>query len=63
MTLFIDVAKILKDKGMDEVLIIGGGIIPDQDIPKLKKEGISAIFGPGTPCKEIVEYINKNVKR
>ena len=62
MTLFVDVAHLLKEKDMDDVLIIGGGIIPEQDIPKLKKEGISAIFGPGTPAEDIVSYINENVK-
>jgi methylmalonyl-CoA mutase C-terminal domain/subunit len=62
MTLFVDVAVLLKKKGMDDVLIIGGGIIPDEDVPKLKKEGISAVFGPGTPCEDIVSYIKKNVK-
>ena len=63
MTLFVDVAKLLKDKGMDDVLVVGGGIIPEGDVPKLKKEGISGIFGPGTPCEEIVDFIKKNVKR
>ena len=63
MTLFIDVANLLKEKGMDDVLIVGGGIIPEDDIPKLKKAGISGVFGPGTPCEDIVDYIKKNVKR
>jgi methylmalonyl-CoA mutase, C-terminal domain len=63
MTLFVDVAKLLKMNGLDEVLIIGGGIIPVEDVPKLQKEGIAAVFGPGTPTEKIVEYIIKNVKR
>jgi len=63
MTLFVDVAKLLKNKGLEDVLVIGGGIIPEEDIPKLKKEGISAVFGPGTPCEQIVDFINKNVKK
>ena len=63
MTLFVDVAKLLKKKGMSNVLIVGGGIIPEEDVPKLKKEGFSAVFGPGTPCDEIADYIKKNVKR
>ncbi len=62
MTLFVDVAKLLKQKDMEDVLVIGGGIIPEEDIPKLKKQGISAVFGPGTPCDKIVDYIKKNVK-
>lgn len=63
MTLFVDVARLLKKKDMADVLIIGGGIIPEEDISKLKKEGISAVFGPGTPCDDIVDYIKKNVKK
>jgi len=63
MTLFIDVANLLKEKGMSNILIVGGGIIPEDDIPKLKKAGISGVFGPGTPCDDIVDYIKKNVKR
>jgi len=63
MTLFVDVARLLKKKGMDDVIIVGGGIIPEQDVPKLKKEGITGVFGPGTHCDEIVAFIKKNVKR
>ncbi|HDQ15624.1 MAG TPA: cobalamin B12-binding domain-containing protein [Bacteroidetes bacterium] len=63
MTLFVDVARLLKEKDMSDVLIIGGGIIPEEDVPKLKKEGIKGVFGPGTPCDEIVEFIKKNVKK
>ncbi len=63
MTLFVDVAQMLKKKGMHDVLVLGGGIIPKEDIPKLKKEGIAGVFGPGTTCDEIVEFIKKNVKR
>jgi len=62
MTLFIDVAKMLKEKHIDDVLIIGGGIIPEEDVPALKKAGIAEIFGPGTPVEDIVKYIQKNVK-
>jgi methylmalonyl-CoA mutase C-terminal domain/subunit len=63
MTLFIDVAQLLKKKGIEDVIIVGGGIIPEDDIPKLKKEGITGVFGPGTHCDEIVDFIKKNVKR
>ena len=63
MTLFVDVAKLLKKKGMDDVLVVGGGIIPEEDIPKLRKKGIKGVFGPGTPCDEIVDFIKKNVKK
>ena len=63
MTLFMDVTKLLKEKGLDDVLVIGGGIIPEQDIPKLKKVGVSGVFGPGTHCDDIVDFIRKNVKK
>jgi len=63
MTLFVDVAELLKEKHMQDVLIIGGGIIPQEEVPRLKKAGISEVFGPGTPVEDIVSYIKKNVKR
>ncbi len=63
MTLFIDVAKLMKTQELTDVLLIGGGIIPQEDIPALKKAGINEIFGPGTPVDDIVCYIQKNVKR
>ena len=63
MTLFVDVAELLTKKQMQDVLLIGGGIIPQEDIPRLKKAGIAEVFGPGTPVEEIVTYIKKNVKR
>ena len=63
MTLFVDVARLMKKKGLDDVLIVGGGIIPDKDISKLKKEGITGIFGPGTHCDDIIDFIKKNVER
>jgi methylmalonyl-CoA mutase, C-terminal domain len=63
MTLFVDVAVSMKKKQMEDVLIIGGGIIPQEDVPGLKKAGIAEVFGPGTPVEEIVNYIKKNVKR
>ena len=63
MTLFVDVTKLFKEKGVDDVLVVGGGIIPEGDIPKLKKAGIAGVFGPGTRCDDIVNFIKKNVKR
>jgi methylmalonyl-CoA mutase, C-terminal domain len=63
MTLFRDVTKLLKEKGMGDVLVVGGGIIPEEDVPALKKAGIAGCFGPGTTCEEIVEFIKKNVKK
>ena len=63
MTLFVDVTQLLKEKGLKDILVIGGGIIPEEDAPKLKKAGIIGIFGPGTHCDDIVNFIKKNVKR
>ena len=63
MTLFVDVATLLHEKKMDDVLLVGGGIIPKKDVPALKKAGVAAVFGPGTRVEDIVTYINKNVKR
>jgi methylmalonyl-CoA mutase, C-terminal domain len=63
MTLFRDVTKLLKEKEMSDVLVVGGGIIPEEDVPALKKAGVAGCFGPGTTCEEIVEFIKKNVKK
>ena len=60
--LFPKIMKLLKKEGIDDVLVVGGGIIPEDDVIELKKAGIAAIFGPGTPLDEIVEYIKANVK-
>jgi len=63
MTLFTDVAELLKEKGLDDILLIGGGIIPEEDREALKQAGIAEIFGPGTSTDEIVEFIIQNVKK
>jgi methylmalonyl-CoA mutase C-terminal domain/subunit len=60
---FTKVAEMLAEKGMDTVLIIGGGIIPEEDIPLLKQKGISAVFGPGTQIEEVSKFIRENVKQ
>lgn len=61
-TLFPEVVEALKAKGMGDVLVIGGGVIPAGDIPALKEAGVKAIFTPGTPTKEVIDFINENVK-
>lgn len=60
--LFPKIMELLKAEGVTDVLVVGGGIIPEDDIPGLKEAGIGEIFGPGTPLDEIVEYIRNNVK-
>jgi methylmalonyl-CoA mutase C-terminal domain/subunit len=59
---FPRVVELLKQKEMQNVLVVGGGIIPEEDIPALKRAGVAAIFGPGTNTGEIVQFIKENVK-
>ena len=61
-TLFPKIVELLKEKGMGDVLVIGGGVIPDADLPGLKAAGVAAVFTPGTPTGDIVKFINENVK-
>jgi len=63
LTLFPKVAKLLKDQGIDDMLIIGGGVIPAKDKKLLEKEGITGNFGPGTPLPLIINHINSNIKK
>ena len=59
--LFPKVVNLVREKGMTDVLIIGGGVIPDADIPGLKAAGIAEVFTPGTPTSAIVDFINANL--
>ncbi|NMC32039.1 MAG: cobalamin B12-binding domain-containing protein [Veillonellaceae bacterium] len=61
-TLFPRIVEIMKQKGIKDVLTIGGGVIPDADIPGLKAAGIAEVFTPGTPTEKIIEFIKANVK-
>lgn len=61
--IFPKVAELLKERGADDILVIGGGVIPDEDIASLKATCVSEIFTPGTPTSEIIEYINQHVKK
>ena len=54
--------ELLKEKGLDDVLVLVGGIIPDVDIPKLKEMGVRGIFLPGSPMQDIIDYINGHVR-
>lgn len=60
---FPRVVELLKEKGLDQVLVVGGGIIPDEDIPSLKNSGVAAIFGPGTRTEDIVAFIEEKVSK
>lgn len=59
-TLFPKVVELLKAKGLTDVLVIGGGVIPDSDIPGLKTAGVAEVFTPGTPTGSIVDFIKSN---
>jgi methylmalonyl-CoA mutase C-terminal domain/subunit len=63
LTLFPKVAKLLKEQGIDDILIIGGGVIPAKDKMILEKEGVTGNFGPGTPLQVIINHINSNIKK
>jgi methylmalonyl-CoA mutase, C-terminal domain len=54
--------ELIKEKGLEDVLVVIGGIIPDVDVPKLKAVGVKGIFQPGTPMRNIIEFINANVR-
>lgn len=62
MYLFTRVAELLHENGVDDIVICGGGIVPEEDIPKLKKVGIREIFTPGSTLDDIVKWVKKNVK-
>lgn len=61
--LFPKVVKLLKEKGGEDILIVGGGVIPEEDIPGLKEAGIAEIFTPGTPTSVTIDFITQNIKR
>jgi methylmalonyl-CoA mutase C-terminal domain/subunit len=59
--LFPRVMELLRERGMADLLVLGGGVIPEEDIPALKSRGIADIFGPGTSTQTIVEYLQNHV--
>ena len=62
-TLLPKVVSLLKDQGAQDMMCLGGGVIPDEDIPYLLEQGIFAVFTPGTPTSKIVESIQENVRK
>ena len=62
-TIIPRICRLLRDAGMQDVLVIVGGIVPDEDIPKLKDAGVSAVFQPGASTQEIVDFIRSCVPR
>lgn len=63
MTVFPKVVQLMKEKGMNDVLLTGGGIIPDDDMKKLNETGVGKLFAPGTPTSEIADYIRQWVEK
>ena len=63
MALFPKTVQLIREKGGSDILVIGGGIIPKKDIPKLREAGIAQIFGPGTSLDEIVQYIETYLRK
>lgn len=58
------VVELLKEEGVyEDVLVVGGGVIPDEDIPELKEQGVAEIFTPGTPTQVTIDFIRENIKR
>jgi methylmalonyl-CoA mutase C-terminal domain/subunit len=63
LELFPRITQLLKEKGKDDVLLVAGGIIPDEDIPRLNAMGFSGVFGPGTNTNELVKFVQNEMAR
>lgn len=61
-TIFVNVLSLMEEKGLDNVLLVGGGIIPKKDMDVLENKGVGKLFGPGTPVQETIDYITNWVK-
>ncbi|HWP49612.1 MAG TPA: cobalamin B12-binding domain-containing protein [Candidatus Limnocylindrales bacterium] len=61
--LFPRVLELMKEKGLEDVMLFGGGIIPDEDIAKLKAMGVKEIFTPGTSTEEVIKFLRENIKK
>ena len=61
-TIFVNVLSLMVEKGLDNVLLVGGGIIPKKDMEVLENKGVGKLFGPGTPVQETIDYITNWVK-
>ena len=63
MTLFARLAELLRERGIDDVVVFGGGIIPDEDIPELERLGVAKVFTPGATTGDIIAWVRENVGR
>jgi methylmalonyl-CoA mutase C-terminal domain/subunit len=62
MTLLPKITRLMRDQGLDDVLVTAGGIIPDDDVPALKEAGVAEVFGPGTTIAEVADYLRSNAR-
>ena len=62
MTLVPRICRLLRERGMDDVLVVAGGIIPDDDVAALRTEGVAAVFGPGTKIAEVADFLRANAR-
>ncbi len=62
LTIFRKITELMKQYGMDDVVLVGGGIIPDEDKPLLAEMGVKGLFGPGTSTQEIIDFIRREVR-
>ncbi|MGZ4112287.1 MAG: cobalamin B12-binding domain-containing protein [Tumebacillaceae bacterium] len=63
MHLLPEVVRLLKEQGAEDILVVGGGVIPDEDIPQLIEAGIAGVFTPGTPLSTTADFIRENVRK
>jgi methylmalonyl-CoA mutase C-terminal domain/subunit len=63
LVIFRKITELMKQYGMDDVVLLGGGIIPDEDKPILEQMGVKGLFGPGTSLQRIIEFIREEVQR
>jgi methylmalonyl-CoA mutase C-terminal domain/subunit len=62
MTLLPKITRLLREAGLDDVLVTAGGIIPDDDVPTLRDAGVAAVFGPGTTIAEVAAFLRANAR-
>jgi methylmalonyl-CoA mutase C-terminal domain/subunit len=61
--LFPEVVRLLRQQGADNIIVFGGGVIPEEDIPFLNEQGVEAVFTPGTPIQKVIDFIETNRER
>jgi methylmalonyl-CoA mutase C-terminal domain/subunit len=63
LTLFPKIMDLMKREGLEDIVVFAGGIIPDEDVPPLRKIGIAEVFGPGTPTDKLIRFVRENVRK